>query len=279
VEAIPGLLQALEDQASSVRRSAAEALGKLGRVEAIPGLLQALEDQASSVRRRAAEALGKLGNSELLADLRKQQLTSSETDIYLAISAIQNRCKYYNYELWQAVQHQEQALLAGQSTSLPTDLLAKIDQTTQQIDRRTQQMANEPKNNFSGATFHAPVNFGDHPTGDFIGTQNNYATDPEVQGAIADLQTLLTQLQSQHPQVTTETEALTILNAEFTEIKRSRTHQLATLRKQLLNPERHLQAIKAALGEVAKHYLEESVWAKTLLTYFDKLSEEPNHGA
>jgi hypothetical protein len=30
--------------------------------------------------------------------------------------------------------------------------------------------------------------------------------------------------------------------------------------------------------EVAKHYLEESVWAKASLTYLDKLSEEPNHG-
>jgi hypothetical protein len=45
-----------------------------------------------------------------------------------------------------------------------------------------------------------------------------------------------------------------------------------------LNPERHLQATKAALGEVAKHYLEESLWAKAGLTYLDKLSEEPNRG-
>lgn len=139
-------------------------------------------------------------------------------------------------------------------------------------------MASELKYNFSSANFHAPVNFGDNPTGDFIGTQNNYATDPEVQGAIADLQTLLTQLQTEHPQVTTETEALTVIDAKFTEIKQFKSHPLATLCKQLLNPERHLQATKAALGEVAKHYLEESVWAKTLLTYLDKLSEEPNQG-
>jgi hypothetical protein len=97
--------------------------------------------------------------------------------------------------------------------------------------------------------------------------------------AIADLQTLLTQLQTQHPHVTTETQALAIIDAEFTEIKQSKTHKLATLRKQILNPERHLQATKAALGEVAKHYLEESVWAKASLTYLDKLSEEPVRGA
>jgi hypothetical protein len=124
-------------------------------------------------------------------------------------------------------------------------------------------------------------------SGTVIGIQNRYPTDPEVQGAIclqqrfaiADLQTLLTQLQTQHPHVTTETEAIAIIDAEFTEIQQSKTHRLATLRQQLLNPERHLQAIKATLGEVAKHYLEESVWAKASLTYLDKLSEEPNHGA
>jgi small-conductance mechanosensitive channel len=136
-------------------------------------------------------------------------------------------------------------------------------------------------NSFNIGTFNAgnaAVNQGGTIHGDQIGTQNQYANDPEVQGAIADLQTLLTQLQTQHPQVTTETEALAIIDAEFTEIQQSKTHRLATLRQQLLNPERHLQAIKATLGEVAKHYLEESVWAKASLTYLDKLSEQPNHG-
>ena len=109
--------------------------------------------------------------------------------------------------------------------------------------------------------------------------ENNYPNDPETKAAIADIQTLIAQLQTQHPQVTTETQALAIIDVEFTEIQQSKTHKLATLRQQLLNPERHLQATKAAVGEIAKHYLEESVWAKTIITYLDKLSEEPNHGA
>jgi hypothetical protein len=136
-------------------------------------------------------------------------------------------------------------------------------------------------NNFNIGTFNAgngAVNMGGTVAGDQIGTQTQYINDPEVRGAIADLQTLLTQLQTQHPHVTTETQALAIIDAEFTEIQQSKTHRLATLRQQLLNPERHLQAIKATLGEVAKHYLEESVWAKASLTYLDKLSEAPNHG-
>ena len=140
-------------------------------------------------------------------------------------------------------------------------------------------MNNLPKNQ---PTFHIN-NVGNLNTGDVtiqsdqIGIQHN-AADPEVQSAIADIQTLITQLRTQHPRVTTETQALAIIDAEFTVIKQDKSHKLATLRKQLLNPERHFQAIKAVLGEVAKHYLEESVWAKTTITYLDKLSEEPNHG-
>jgi hypothetical protein len=108
--------------------------------------------------------------------------------------------------------------------------------------------------------------------------EHNYPNHPETKAAISDIKTLIAQLQTQHPQVTTETQALAIIDVEFTEIQQSKTHKLATLRQQLLNPERHLQATKAALGEIAKHYLEESVWAKTIITYLDKFSEEPNRG-
>jgi len=137
-------------------------------------------------------------------------------------------------------------------------------------------------NNFNIQNFntnHTAINLGGTIEGNQIGTQNYDATDLEVQSAIADLQTLLTQLQTQHPHVTTETEAIAIIDAEFTEIKQSPGNKLVTLRQQILNPERHAQALKATLGEIAKHYLEESVWAKATLTYLDKLSETPNQGA
>ncbi|WP_309729305.1 hypothetical protein [Chamaesiphon sp. OTE_75_metabat_556] len=109
--------------------------------------------------------------------------------------------------------------------------------------------------------------------------ENNYPNDRETKAAISDIQSLIVQLQTQHPQVTTETQAIHIIDVEFIEIQQSTTHKLATLRQQLLNPERHLQATKAALVEIAKHYLEESIWAKAMITYLDKFSEEPNRGA
>lgn len=115
-------------------------------------------------------------------------------------------------------------------------------------------------------------------TGTVIGIQNNTQSDPELQKAISELNTLLTQLQTQHPTVTTETEALAIIDAEFTEIRQTPTHKLATLRQQILNPERHFQALKAALNEIVNYYLEENIWGKTAIAYLDKLSEDPKQG-
>lgn len=277
-------LEALKDPDMVVRDIAAKIMIEIGDKRAIPQIASLLEDSNLDVSWTAVEILKKIDISlttELLPRLTKLLPSNSGKQAFLVIRAIQTRCKYYNHEIWQeAIQSQEQAHLTRQTTQAShSEVIARIDQTTQQIDQRTRQMISEPKSNFSGATFNAPVNFGDNPTGAFIGTQNNYSIDPELQYAIADLQALLTQLQIQHPYVTTKFEAIPITHAKLTEIKQSKTPGLANLRKQLLNPERHLQATKATLGEVAKHYLEESVWAKAVLTYLDKLSEDPNLGA
>lgn len=113
----------------------------------------------------------------------------------------------------------------------------------------------------------------------YIEAQHNYATDPSVQSAIIDLKALVTHLQSQHPTVANESEALAIIDAEFTEIQHSGSSKWATLRQQLFNPERHLQATKATLVEIAKHCLEESIWGKATITYLDTLSQVPEKGA
>jgi hypothetical protein len=109
--------------------------------------------------------------------------------------------------------------------------------------------------------------------------ENNNQPDPEIQAAIADLKTLITDLQTNHPNVTTEAQALDIIDAEFAEITTNPTHKLTKLSHQLRNPERHFQAGKAALVEVAKKKLDQSLIATAIVTYIDKLSETPDQGA
>ncbi len=58
--AVPGLIQFLEDEDSSVRSRAASALGKIKSKKAVPWLIKLLEDEDSYVRYTAASALGKI---------------------------------------------------------------------------------------------------------------------------------------------------------------------------------------------------------------------------
>ncbi|MBD1888832.1 HEAT repeat domain-containing protein [Coleofasciculus sp. FACHB-SPT9] len=96
---IPELVKALNDEKYYVRKSAADALGKIGSDAAIPELVKALNYEDSSVRGSAAKALGKIASPELLPDLFRRLETDKETKLLDTISAIQERCKFYNYTL------------------------------------------------------------------------------------------------------------------------------------------------------------------------------------
>lgn len=193
------------------------------------------------IRARAAKSLGRLGVPDAIPTLCRAVVNDSEVQVRLnAMDAL---------------------VLIAQSNSPAT-------------------MTETPKNQ---STFNigsvGNLNTGDVTIqGDQIGIQQNYSSSPELQTAIADLQKMLNELKVQHPTVANETQALDIIDAEFTEIQRSDRSKLAVLRQQLLSPERHFQASKATVVEVVKHFLEESVWAKALVTYLDALSSTPEEG-
>ena len=65
-EAVPALIDCLEDSSSDVRSSAAQALGNLGEhaKDAVPALIETLRDSDSIVRDTATEALGNLSENE-----------------------------------------------------------------------------------------------------------------------------------------------------------------------------------------------------------------------
>ena len=114
--------------------------------------------------------------------------------------------------------------------------------------------------------------------GTINGIQNTYESNPEIESTIVDLKTLITELQTKHPNVTDEAEALEIIDAEFIEIIQKPSHKFNKLGKQILNPERHFQAGKAAIVEVVKKKLDQSLIATAIVTYLDKLSETPDKG-
>ena len=67
-QVIPRLVAVLKDSNPELRRTAAQALGKIARKEAVPALREALRDPDAGVRRHAAWALGMIGEDAVGPD-------------------------------------------------------------------------------------------------------------------------------------------------------------------------------------------------------------------
>uniref|UniRef100_UPI000AE00006 HEAT repeat domain-containing protein n=1 Tax=Pseudanabaena sp. 'Roaring Creek' TaxID=1681830 RepID=UPI000AE00006 len=103
------LILALKDSNDDVRRNAADALGKIGSDKAVEPLILALKDSDDDVRKNAADALEKIAKTDRNLPTLTQQLphlltlipTKSSQQAISVITAIQARCKYYNYDIAQ----------------------------------------------------------------------------------------------------------------------------------------------------------------------------------
>ncbi|WP_242056782.1 HEAT repeat domain-containing protein, partial [Planktothrix sp. FACHB-1355] len=98
-QAVRPLIQTLSDENPDVRRRAVSALRKIGSEEAVFGLVQALKHEKLDVRQNTAEALKKIGSPELLPYFSKLLQEAGTGYILNTISAVQERCKFYNYTL------------------------------------------------------------------------------------------------------------------------------------------------------------------------------------
>ena len=79
-EAIPGLLELVEDSDSDVRKRVADALGAIGSEVAISGLLKLVKHSDSDVRSSVADAFGKIGSEAAIPGLLKF-LEDSNTNV------------------------------------------------------------------------------------------------------------------------------------------------------------------------------------------------------
>ncbi|MBD2579512.1 hypothetical protein [Oscillatoria sp. FACHB-1406] len=138
-----------------------------------------------------------------------------------------------------------------------------------------------PDINISGGNFNGSTYFAPHH-GDNIGTINNYLGKDEIE----ELNKFVAEVEAKYPNVQNEVEAEEIFNAEVVAVRDSDQtrweilrEQMSIIKRQLLNKERHFQATKATVVEVAKAAFEKSLMAKAVITYIDKLSEEPDRGS
>jgi HEAT repeat protein len=269
-QAMTGLLKLVEDSDSDVRRLAADALGKIGDDRAIPGLLKLVEDSDSYVRSTAAYALGNIAkqHAEKVAPHLPHLLTlipsESGERVHRLILAIQAACKYYNYPI------RELSLTPHPAKpSQPTELLVKIDQTTQQIHKRTKQMADQPTQDFSHATFEAFVNFGPNH-----GTQAHHlhiaAQQSSPEAALNAVVQIIQALEKKYSYVQDEQQARNIIDAEFKEIKQQKPIEW----QNLISLKRVYNGGKKAAVKVGEHFAESNPWGKGLVAFIEGVSED-----
>lgn len=82
-EAVPALIEALQDAQAGIRRASAEALGRIGAREAVPHLVARLADPEPLVRREAARALGKGGREAVDPLLKRLQDPTEDAETRL----------------------------------------------------------------------------------------------------------------------------------------------------------------------------------------------------
>jgi len=271
-KAIPGLLKLVEDSDSDVRSSAADALGKIGDEKAIPGLLKLVEDSDSYVRWSAAGALGNITKHHTeevalhLPDLLTLIPSESGKEVHRAILAIQAACKYYNYPI-----HQLSLAPHPAKPSQPTELLVKIDQTTQQIDKRTKQMSDKPTQDFSNSTFHAPLNFGDNH-GNQAQNITFAAQQSSPEAALNAVVQIIQALEKKYTYVQDEQQARNIIDTEFKEIKQQKPIEW----QNLISLKRVYNGGKNAAVKVGEHFAESSPWVKGFVGFLEGISEDVN---
>ncbi|MGH8002335.1 MAG: HEAT repeat domain-containing protein [Brasilonema sp.] len=229
-QAVQALIQALNHEDSDVRWRAADALGGIKDSQAVQALILALNDEDSDVRRSAASALGEIGNSKILYrmwELRLTRVYNTEG----VILKIQERCKFYNYEIF----HSPPVAEDNQSNPL-LDTLNKLNRT----------MSETPKYDFRNSNI---GNFADtvQSGGRQEAIQHNYAPEQKqnLAEAAKEIQQLLDQLSVSYP-TTTEAQKQAVVNQAIAHIKRDNPTTWQRLRS----------ATEAALIEAFKEVLD-----------------------
>ncbi len=220
------LIQALKDSDEYGRRTAAKALGKIGSEKAVEPLIHALKDADNDVRSNAAEALGKIAEADRNLSILTQQLphlitlipTEASQQAISVITAIQARCKYYNYDIAQTPLQEEN-----------TSNITSSGNTIVNIQSEKIYMSDTSKPNISISISGGQI--GEFITGDKnvhgndIGTQNNYygIDDPNTQQLAKELDEILLGIVPQISDPTSEAGKEIITAAAMEEIENKPT--------------------------------------------------------
>lgn len=135
--ACDALVARLEDPSGRVRREAAEALGAIGNRQALNALLDMFDDERAPVRRIAAGAMGKFGNARpvegLVAALSDGDPSVRRTAVYSIVELLSNVPTQQSHEIREAV---VEKLNETDDRSVVVPMVDILEESTQSRQRR-----------------------------------------------------------------------------------------------------------------------------------------------
>jgi len=223
VEPLIEVLKYLGDD--DVRWRVLEALGKIGSDKAVNPLIEALKDKDPYVRRSAVEALGRIADIDRNLPVLTQQLpylltlipTKASQEALSVITAIQSRCKYYNYNIAQTPLPKTDT---SNNTSSGNTIVNNIQAGNLYMSDTSKPNVSV---NISGGQFRDFVTGDKTIHGDEIETQNNYYGADDTQQLANELDEILQGIVPQISDPTSEAGKEIITAAAMEEIENKPT--------------------------------------------------------
>jgi HEAT repeat protein/energy-coupling factor transporter ATP-binding protein EcfA2 len=265
---IQGLLRVLENNENwCIRRDAINILGKIGCETTIPRLLNIfnnediLGDGAWEIYQSAIDALAKFSTPDYLAVLWNIYFQNPEIDLTRAIHAIQNRCQFYNYEIWQAHLTAQKADHQAKPNSDPNVI------TIQTLERLNIMTDKAPIFNQQHATI--GVNYAAEDSRVEF-TQHTSSSEQNFEILLSDYQQFIQQLQQKYPTLADATAIPQIIEIEA-KLKETQDRQWW---QNFLNLKRLWHGSKKAGFKIGEHFAENNVWAIGAIAFLEGVSED-----
>ena len=226
-------------------------------------IFQLLKHSNSRVCQSVVEALSRMAHPKLLSELWQYQETLPNTEIYVAISKIQNRCKFYNYEIWQSYLESQKPNPRHNECD-EYGVYDKLIVYTENLSIMTDQ---QPIFNQQGATI--GVNYA--ASGSKIEViQGINPSKKSLDILIADYKQFIEQLQENNSAVTDISVIPQILEAEVKLIESQDQQRW----RNFLDLKRLWNGSKKAGLKVGEHFAENNPWAKAGIAFLEGVSEE-----
>jgi HEAT repeat protein/energy-coupling factor transporter ATP-binding protein EcfA2 len=265
---IQGLLRVLENNKTwYIRRDAIDILGKIGCETIIPRLLNILKnedtlgDGAWEICESARDALAKMCTPDYLADLWDIYCQNPEVYLTRTIHSIQNRCQFYNHEIWQADLTAQKADRQTHPNSDPNAI------TIQTLESLTIMTDKAPIFNQQQATI--GVNYAAEGSKVEL-TQHTNSSAQTFEILLTDYQQFIQQLQQKYPTLEDSTTIPQIIEVEAKLIEAQDQQRW----QNFLNLKRLWHGSKKAGFKIGEHFAENNVWAKGAIAFLEGVSED-----